>query len=107
MTFDIKFDYTVEGTSSLADLLMPIFFPRNTGGNADLLYVRYNATDGYYLHQCGYSSVATWTLQEDGWYRLHFEFVYQPNGESWRYLHIPVWMNTAFTVDNFVLTRIG
>ena len=106
VTFDMKFDYTVDGTSSLQDLLMPIFFPRNTGGNADLLYLRYNATDGYYLHQCGYSSVATWTLQEDGWYRLHFEFVYQPNGESWRYLHIPVWMNTAFTVDNFLLVPV-
>ena len=106
VTFDMKFDYTVDGSSSLLDLLMPIFFPRSTGGNADLLYLRYNATDGYYLHPCGYSTVATWTQQEDGWYRLHFEFVYQPNGESWQYLHIPVWMNTSFTVDNFVLTRI-
>ena len=105
VTLDFKFDYSVDGSSSLQDLLMPIYFPRTTGGNADFLYIRYNATDGYYLQKCGYSTVATWAQGSDGWYRLHFEFVYESGGESWSStLPLGVWMQTAFTVDNFVLT---
>ncbi len=102
VTTYFKFNNTVAGTSSVLDLLMPIYF-KTAAGNADIGYIRYNNDNGYYFYP--ESKCARYEFVKVGeWYRLSFEFVYE---STWTRLEMPVWMNTDFVVDNFVLAPVS
>ena len=102
VTTYFKFNSTVAGTSSVLDLLMPIYF-KTGAGNADIGYIRYNDSDGYYFYPEGKCLGYEWTKEGD-WYRLVFLFTYD---SSWTRLEMPVWMVTDFTMDNFVLAPVA
>ncbi|MBO6263318.1 MAG: DUF1080 domain-containing protein [Clostridia bacterium] len=102
VTTYLKFNRTVDGTSSVLDLLMPIYF-KTTGGNADLGYLRYNALSGYYFHKEPNCLTSSFTKVGE-WYRLSFAFTYN---QAWQRLEFPVWMVTDFTIDNFVLAPLS
>ena len=97
-----KFENTVAGTSSVLDLLMPIYF-KTSAGNADIGYIRYNNEQGYYFYPEGNCGSYEFTKVGE-WYRLSFTFTYN---SSWTRLEMPVWMVTEFTMDNFVLAPVA
>lgn len=102
VTTYLKFNYTKGGTSKVYDLLMPIYF-KTSDGNADIGYLRYNQDRGYYFQQEPNCKAASFTKVGD-WHRLSFEFTYN---SAWERMEIPVWMETDFTIDNFVLAPIS
>lgn len=102
VTTYFKFNNTVAGTSSVLDLLMPIYFT-TASGNADIGYIRYNNESGYYFFP--ESKCLRYEFVKVGdWYRLTFAFTYD---SSWTRMEMPVWMVTDFTMDNFVLAPIS
>ncbi len=102
VTTYLKFNNTVAGTSSVLDLLMPIYF-KTSAGNADIGYIRYNNESGYYFYP--ESKCVRYEFVKAGdWYRLTFAFTYD---SSWTRMEIPVWMVTDFTMDSFVLAPIS
>ena len=102
VTMYLKFEDMKPATSLYLDMLLPIRFAQASGGYADIVYLRYNEQDGYYVNQCNASKVE-WT-EEGGWNRLYFEFTYH---DGWASLTVPAWMQGTITVDSFVLTSLG
>lgn len=102
VTTYLKFENTVAGTSSVLDLLMPIYF-KKAAGNADIGYIRYNNESGYYFYpesQC----LQYQFVKVGEWYRLQFTFTYD---SSWTRMEMPIWMVTDFTMDNFILAPVA
>ncbi len=86
------------GTSSVLDLVMPMWFS-TPDGNADIMYLRYDAQAGWYVTLDRAGSAATLTRSGDIWH-LYVEFLYQENYGS---LQIADWMQCELLVDNVLL----
>lgn len=101
LTAYFNFERTQAGTSSVLDLLVPVrFFTATPNVNADLGYIRYNETDGYYFTSDSASTFSQFTKAGE-WYRLYIEFTYK---SEWKVFDMAVWMVCNLTVDGVKIT---
>ncbi len=95
LSFELKLEEIVEGTSSVSDLFIPVYF-KTAANNADIGFIRYNETDGLYF--TAESKCTAYSFTEiDGIWRFYAEFVYESGFTSFE---LPVWMQSSFLIDN-------
>ena len=95
LSFELKIEDITEGTSSVSDLFIPVYF-KTASNNADIGFIRYNETDGLYF--TAESKCTAYSFTElDGVWRFYAEFVYESGFTSFE---LPVWMQSSFLIDN-------
>ena len=96
LSFEMEIESITAGTSSVSDLLMPIYFVTAAGGKGDIGFIRYNETDGLYF--TAENKCLAYSLEEiGGAVRFCAEFAYDGSYASFE---LPVWMKSTFLIDN-------
>ncbi len=101
LTAYFDFESIQANTSSVPGLLVPVrFFTAVENVNADLGYIFYNETDGYYFTADSASTYSQFTKAGD-WYRLYIEFTYK---SEWKTFDMAMWMVGDMKLDGVKIT---
>lgn len=93
----------VEGTSSVLDIMIPVWFTTSSETNADLAYIRYTDDSGLYLSKDSASDNAELYKVAENTYAFTCDFTYKT---GYKNLQAALWMTSEILFDNIRLCPV-